>query len=254
MTGTQHFSPPSDRLDHAGWHGQAYSLARGLGEGKTRANQFAHATRILPAFVLLFFSLACGSPSGANITLRKQNQDLRDRIATLTTAREADAATIKGLQEKVGFLPTLPQARLEKLFTVHGIKLGRLTGGADLDRAKPGDEGLKIYAYPTDDDGESFKAAGSFVVEAFDLAANPAEVGKWTFDTDAARKCWNGVALSHQYVLTCPWQKPVTHEELTVKVTFRDELTGREFHEQEVVKVKLPPPPATATAAAAASR
>jgi hypothetical protein len=30
------------------------------------------------------------------------------------------------------------------------------------------------------------------------------------------------------------------HEELTIKVTFRDELTQREFHAQKVVKVKLP--------------
>jgi hypothetical protein len=43
-------------------------------------------------------------------------------------------------------------------------------------------------------------------------------------------------------VLKCPWQgKAPGHDELTVKVTFTDELTGREFTEQKVVRVKLPP-------------
>jgi len=194
----------------------------------------------LPTTALLFVA-GCGSPSAANIELRKQNQDLQDKITTLTRAREADAATISALQQKVGTLPTLPQDRLEKLFTTHGLKLGRLTGGADLDRSKPGDEGVKVYADPTDDDGDPIKAAGSFVIEAFDLASKLPERGKWTFDTDQTRKCWNGSFLSHQYVLTCPWQSPVQHEELTVKVTFRDELTGREFHTQKVIKIKLPP-------------
>jgi hypothetical protein len=199
--------------------------------------------------LLLFAATGCGSPNTASIVVRKQNQDLQEQIATLTRAREADAATIRGLQARIGTVPTLSQERLEKLFTTHGIKLGRLTGGADLDRNKPGDEGIKIYVTPTDDDGEPLKAAGSFVVEAFDLVAKTPELGKWTFDLSTARKAWNGAVLSHQYVLTCPWQYPPHHEELTIKVTFRDELTQREFHAQTVIKVQLPPPtPSTAQA------
>jgi hypothetical protein len=200
--------------------------------------------------LLLLAATGCGSPNTASIVVRKQNQDLQDQIATLTRAREADAATIRGLQERIGTVPTLSQERLEKLFTTHGIKLGKLTGGADLDRNKPGDEGIKVYITPFDDDGEPLKAAGSFVIEAFDLAAKTPELGKWTFDASAARKAWNGAVLSHQYVLTCPWQKPPQHDELTIKVTFHDELTGREFHEQTVGKVHLPPTPATPVTAA----
>jgi hypothetical protein len=200
--------------------------------------------------LLLLTATGCGGPNTASIVVRKQNQDLQDQIATLTRAREADAATIRGLQERIGTVPTLSQERLEKLFTTHSIKLGRLTGGADLDGSKPGDEGIKVYVTPFDDDGEPLKAAGSFVIEAFDLAAKTPELGKWTFDVNAARKAWNGAFLSHQYVLTCPWQKPPQHEELTIKVTFRDELTEREFHVQMVAKVHLPPSSATPTTAA----
>ena len=79
---------------------------------------------------------------------------MADTTAMPSGVSPADAATIRNLQARVGTIPTLSQERLEKLFTVHGIQLGRLTGGADLDRSKPGDEGIKVYITPTDDDGE----------------------------------------------------------------------------------------------------
>jgi hypothetical protein len=208
----------------------------------------AYKSPLLLSASASLLAAGCGSPSSANIVVRKQNQDLQGKVDSLNREHDADQATIQGLKERIGTLPTLPEDRLARLFTTHGLSLGKLTGGADLDRDKPGDEGLKVYATPTDDDDDTLKAAGSFVVEAFDLAAKPAEIGKWTFDTDATRKAWNGSFLSHQYVLTCPWQTVPRHEELTVKVTFRDELTGREFHEQKIVKVKLPPTPTTAAA------
>jgi hypothetical protein len=184
----------------------------------------------------------CGAPSAANIELRKQNQDLREQIEGLNRTHDADQATIKGLQGQIGTLPTLPADRLEKLFTTHGIELGRLSGGLDADPAKPGDEGLRIDVTPTDDQGQKLKAAGSFTVEAFDLAAKPAQIGKWAFDAAATRQAWVGALMSYHYVLKCPWQATApAREDLTVKVTFRDELTGRLFEAQRVIKVKLPP-------------
>ncbi len=194
------------------------------------------------AAVLLALAWGCSSPSGANIQLRKENQRLGERIAELEKAREGDAATIRALEQRSGTLQTLPKDRLDRLFTVHGLTLGRLTGGWDSDSSKPGDEGIKVYAAPVDAEGETLKEAGTFVVEAFDLAntASPL-VGKWEFDVAAAREAWNGSALSNQYVLKCPWQGgPPGHSELTVKVTFVDELTGRRFGAQKVVGVKLP--------------
>ena len=185
----------------------------------------------------------CAKPSGANIALRKENTDLREKIADLEKAREGDAATIRALEKRSGTITTLPKERLDRLFTVHGLSLGRLTGGWDSDPAQAGDEGIKVYATPTDGEGEAIKAAGAFTVEAFDLAntASPL-VGKWVFDVEAAKAAWNGSALSHQYVLKCSWQGgPPGHAELTVKVTFLDDLTGREFGAQRVVTVKLPP-------------
>src|SRR4051812_29784279 len=112
--------------------------------------------------VVLFVLAGCtGKPNQANIELRKQVQSLNSQIADLQRIHDGDAATINALQSRQGATqPALPQERVEKLFTVHGLSLGRLTGGADSDLDKPGDEGVKIYAVPTDETGDELKAAG----------------------------------------------------------------------------------------------
>lgn len=192
--------------------------------------------------LIVLLAGGCGSPNKANIELRKQNQELRNQIEQLKREKKGDAASVAALESRVGVLPTLPHERLEQLFTTHGLQLGRLTGGGDFNRNEPGDEGLKIHAVPIDQTDDEFKAAGAFVVEVFDLAepAQPA-IGRWEFSTEQAKQHWYGSIMLNEYVLECPWQKVPGHEELTIKVTFTDELTQRAFTAQKIVKVELPP-------------
>src|SRR5215213_9638492 len=110
-----------------------------------------------------------GSPDAANIKLRKENQKLAAQVEDLKQQAAANAALAQSLRASRPSLPALPTERVEKLWTTRGLKFGRLTGGADLDRSKPGDEGIKVYVAPTDQTGDAIKAAGSFTVEAFDL-------------------------------------------------------------------------------------
>jgi hypothetical protein len=180
-----------------------------------------------------------GKPNHANIELRKQNQELHTRIAAVERERDAARAEVIGLKAHSTTVPSLPPDRLAKLFTTTGVELGRLTGGADLDPDKPGDDGLKVYVTPLDNSGQKFKAAGTIVVEAFDLAATPTRVGRWEFSVEDAAKRWSGALLRYEYVLPCPFEKPPAHPDLTVKVTFTDELTSRTFTQQRVVKVRL---------------
>jgi hypothetical protein len=201
---------------------------------------FVRALVFFPVALLLVTGCV-DRPSKANIELRKRIQLLEDQAADQKRHQEADAATIRALQREKGTVQTLPQDRVDKLFTVHGISVGRLTGGADLDPTRPGDEGIKVYATPIDDQGQPLKAAGSFVVELLDPASPPpGSAGRWEFTTDQARQNWFGRLLLYNYVLTCPWQAPPGHSELTLKVTFTDELTQRQFSAQTVIKVNLP--------------
>ena len=191
--------------------------------------------------MLVAYVSGCGKPSAANIALRKENSDLRSKIADLERRHQADLAAIRA-SENATTAPSLPQNRLEQLFTVHGIQFGRLTGTADWDSSSPGDDGLKVYVTPTDRAGQQLKAAGSFVVEAFDLASGDGvRIGRWEFPLQDAERNWFGQALLYGYVLQCPWQQRSQHADVTLKVTFTDALTGRAFTEQKVVKVNASP-------------
>src|SRR5579863_8530833 len=196
-------------------------------------------TTLLLAVVLL--AIGCSTPSKVNIELRKQIQKQDDELREARKQVEADKRVIAGLRDRMGVLPTLPSSRLDQLFTTHGLEFTRLTGGADLDPNKPGDEGLAIYVVPTDQTGQPLKAAGAFDVEAFDLA-NPSDplVGHWHFNLQQSKETWNGMSLIYCYALICPWQKVPKHEDLTVKVTFFDELTQTPFSAQKLVHVMLP--------------
>src|SRR5882672_7077642 len=72
----------------------------------------------------------CTSPNPVNIQLRKDKQQLGEQVAQLQRELQAARARIQSFESQTGTLPTLPQERLDKLFTVHGIRLGRLTGGS----------------------------------------------------------------------------------------------------------------------------
>ena len=200
------------------------------------------------AGIVLFAVLSgCGSPSQSGIALRKENQFLQNQVTELKRQAAADQQTIAGLRDRAGVLPTLPTTRLAELFTTHGLDFGRLTGGADLDPSKPGDEGLAVYVVPVDEAGDKLKAAGTFDVEAFDLAddARP-RVGHWHFDLKRARDAWTSILIEYNYALICPWQGKVPrHRDVTVKVTFLDALTQTPFTAQRIVRINLPaePPP-----------
>lgn len=193
--------------------------------------------------LLLVLTSSCGTPDKANIVLRKKNQQLEGQVEQLKGELRARDAQIHGYADRVGTVPTLPPARLEKLFTTYAIRVGRLTGGVDLDPSKPGDEAFRVYVNTLDKHGDMIKSAGSFVIEAFDLSGSqPSKLGHWEFPVEKAQENWYSFFTRYEYVLTCPWQEAVPRRpEVTVRLTFTDELTGRKFTAQKVAKVNLPP-------------
>ena len=201
----------------------------------------------LCASVVPFFLVTgCAKPNNANIAMRKQIQDLESQVSDLRRQREGDRATIRALQSQATTIPSLPQDRIEQLFTTHGLRIGRLTGGAKTDPARTSDDVLKVYAVPIDQTGDLLKAAGSFVIDAYDLSLPPSEnhLGHWQISPSDAEKDWFGNVMMYGYTFTLPWQRAPAGDRVTVRVTFTDALTGRQFTEQKDVEVK---PPATGT-------
>ncbi len=194
--------------------------------------------------LLLLAAGGCHGPDAANIELRKQNQQLQSSADDLKAQHGRDVAALNATETTRPSVPTLPADRLARLFTTHGLEFGRLTGGDNPDTVAGPDTMLKVYVVPTDDQGTPIKAAGPFTVEAFDLAApgHPL-VGTWRFPIETTRDLFFNRFSLYTYVLECPWQTVPAHADLTVKVTFDDELTGRQFVAQTQVKVH--PGPAT---------
>ena len=171
----------------------------------------------------------CGGPDQANIIVRKENTELRAKLAASERAREGDRATIESLQTEKGSLPTLPKDRLDRLFTVHRIELGRLTGQSE--------KGIKVYLIPLDQDGDAVKAAGTIAIDLFDLAVQDANrIGHWEFSHEEVGKAWFDRMMLEGYIFDIPLQARPKSPSLTVRATFKDELTQRTFNAQREIK------------------
>lgn len=184
----------------------------------------------------------------ANIELRKRNQALEQQVAGLQQDLQAARARIVGMEQRTGTLATLPQDRLDALFTVHDVEIGRLTGGADLARDGGFDEGIKVYVTPRDSAGDALKATGRLVIRTFDLANPPVLLGEWTFSPEQLKPLWVGFGLVRGFVIELPWKTVPQTPELVVRIEFEDALTGRIVTATRQVRANPPPAgPAQAT-------
>ena len=116
---------------------------------------------ILYALCSILLATGCTHPSEDNIRLRKINQDLSAKVTDLTTQNDSKQRTIDGFVKRIPTTPILPPDELKKLWVTAGLTFGRFTGGgADLDDKKAGDEGLRVYLCPTDENGRGDSGGG----------------------------------------------------------------------------------------------
>ena len=203
--------------------------------------KISHPTRWFVLFVLPATLMVggCFGPSRANIQLRKQNQSLLDTVTRLEGEQKADRARIAGMETAATTVPVLPQDRLNRLFTVHGLKFNRLTGGYASTAGLASDDLVKVYVVPVDADGQVIKAAGEFKVEVFDLAdAQSPLLASRRFSLDESRAAWYGQAMLYNYVLSIPLTRSPQHTELTVVASFTDALTQRIVSAQQKIRVR----------------
>lgn len=199
----------------------------------------------LAAICILPFAFCIGAvgcfpkPNKANIELRKEVQSLESKVSELEAQRETDRGEIERLSAD-RTIQTLPAEKLDLLFRTSSLKFKNLVIGNDLDPNVPGDEGFKIGLVPVDEYGDEFKAAGSFKIELFDLAAPETRLGEWSIPTADAHKKWVSSFVFDGYVIELPWQTPPTHDKLLVKATFTDELSGRRFEAKADLTIRPP--------------
>jgi len=171
-----------------------------------------------------------------------ERRDALEQVRTLSDRNEALQSELAAQRKQIDTLQALGgQKRLDLLFRVERIAMGRHTGGIDTDD-KGGQDGIKVFLLPIDADGSVIKAAGDVKIQLFDLAADPAQnlVGEYRWTVEQLSKQWSSGFMAYHFSFECPWPDgPPQHDEITVRVEFTDYLTGKTFTAQELCKVKL---------------
>jgi len=159
--------------------------------------------------------------------LRRENRELKDKIADQ--------------EEQIDTLLELGEGRVEELFHVQRIALGRHSGAVDLDGDDEHDA-IRVYLRPIDRDGSVVKAAGSVTIQMFDLANAPNEnlIARYEWTPREISKKFSGGFMGQHFTFDCPVDKrSLQRDEITIRVGFTDYLTGKTFTAQEVYKFGL---------------
>ena len=200
---------------------------------------------VLPALLLS----GCAPEESNGLAMKEQK--VLSQVRKLERDKEGLQTVIIDQQKQIRNLQALGQARrLERIFHVSRIELGRYTGGVDTD-GLAGHDAVKVFLRPIDQDGSTLKAAGDVKIQIYDLALPEKHnlIGQYNWPVDKISKHWSGGFMTYHFSFVCPWKKssPPKHEKLTVRVEFLDYLTGRTFTAQKLCQVRVKPSPTTAT-------
>ena len=195
----------------------------------------------LALLVVLTILVGCANKDQQLLELQTRNRELRQQLRQSQQTIETQEDTIHGQTEQINNLSRLGPERLEVLFKVERIELGRYSGGTPLDE-KPGDDGIKIYIIPQDEAGRTVTAAGSIEIDVFDLAdKNQSLLMSYSFSPAEAKKHWYSGGLANHYSITCPWKDTLpSGDEVTVRVKFIDYLTGQTFTATKQCQIRPP--------------
>jgi hypothetical protein len=198
------------------------------------------------AGVLALAALLAGCADDGALDAAAERDKALERVRQLERELAAAQQHLAERDKQVANLLHLGDKRMEKLYVVQRIRLGRATGGVDVDK-KPGDDAIKVYVEPIDQHGSVLKAPAEVAIRLFDLAAdaNSTLISEHRFEVDETAAAWSSGFLAYHYRFTCPWKTPPKHGEITVRVEFLDYLTGKKHIAQKVCKIDLATGPTT---------
>jgi hypothetical protein len=196
----------------------------------------------------LLFSVFCLYFISGCESNKSQKNPLVERIELLTEEKdqlawdlERSTAENKQLKNQIKVLSDLPEeGRLDSLYNLQKIKIGKFTGFFDKDKDGT-KEKLIVYIQPSDEEGDTIKAAGAVDVQLWNLNTSETDsalLGQWQVTPQQMKKLWFATMVKTNYRLTFEITDKVTsfEEPLTVKVTFVDYHTGKVFKEQMVIE------------------
>lgn len=184
----------------------------------------------------------CDLPKKDHSTLARELTEKTESLRKLQQENQQLQTAFSEQKQQIRTLQQLGDRRFDLLYRIQRIELGRHTGGVNLDDIG-GDDGIKVYLRPIDQDGSVIKTAGTVKIQLFDLAADPKTnlIGEYLFDVTEISKQWSSGFLAYHFSFECPWQMgPPAHKEITVRAEFTDYLTGKVLTAQKLCKIKLP--------------
>lgn len=207
--------------------------------GTGRRGPWARGAERVVSGVVLALSAGCAGPTVAELQadLKRREEELAQRDQKLQAAADAIEQLRTALLQARGLDPQ----RWERAFRPVELEIASLSGGADYD-GRPGDDGVNVYLRPIDRDGDVVKVAGEIRVQLYDLAAVPGRqlVGEYRVPAAECGKYWYGKLLTQHFTIKCPWPAaPPAHDEITIRASFIDDLTGNIVTAQGTCRVEL---------------
>ena len=175
------------------------------------------------------------------LEMEKQRDDANKKVqaqAKLVEQLTAESTTDKS---QIKTLQNLGEKRLDLLFHIVKIDIGRHSGGVDID-GKSGHDVIRVFLSPRDCDGSAIKAAGDVKIILYDLAAPDGKtlISEYEFFVNEISKHWASGFMTYHYSFDCKLPATHAHDKITIYVTFTDYLTGKTFTAQKPVTIILP--------------
>lgn len=200
--------------------------------------RFTQLARCGAGVVFGALALAAGCAQQSDVELNRRISELSEQLQQREQQVQALQAANEEMKANIDRIRGFSPEQLQLIVAPQRLEIASLSGGRDFDN-QPGDDGVRIFLKPIDQDGDAIKVAGDIRVDLFDLSEPGGDtlIGSVSFPAQEVGKHWYGKLVTYHYTLDCPWKRPPDSQEVTARVTFVDYITKRLLTTQAVFKV-----------------